>query len=511
MSDGQSPAGPATHRKRNGGRDPVDSVVLSRLEAAVAAPLAFVFVVLGVAFVACGVFELPSVVMLVAMSCTIAGSVLIGFFRARSAARAVSKAGRDSLLQVVEAASAVERSVVWTAEELCRGGRPSIPERASGEGEVAPVEAALAVLDEVRFQAVASLVRVHDDSQSALLVEMLHQLSRREHALIERSLALLDQLQALTEDPDLLDVLYKLDHQVTRMRRWVESKAVLGGESLRSAREPVSVMEVLRGAVQEVLHYARVTVAAGPVGVELGLPRHVGPDLTHLLAELVDNATQFSDPASRVWVRARPVAAGLLIEVEDEVAIAMDEGLRERLNILLRDPDRIDVSTQVRAGRIGLLTAAKIGSRHGVSVRLLATPAGTAAQVVVPSRLLVTMIDPSGISASLSSQAGNAAPVPGAEVPSLRFAGPSAPARPAPHGVGQLAPSRAGATGSSPLPQRVPEQFEPPASSHPTRPVSGPRFGAAGAFQDGINAARLQRRPDPARLDVSASSPSSHP
>ncbi len=134
------------------------------------------------------------------------------------------------------------------------------------------------------MRAVASLIRVHDESQSVVLLEVLRRLAMREHALVGKALEALSQLEMLTDDPELLAKIFEIDHLVTRMRRQVESTAVLGGQSLRSVRRPVPVKSVLRGAVSEVVQYPRVAVAAGSVGAEVGLPGHVGPDLTHLLA-----------------------------------------------------------------------------------------------------------------------------------------------------------------------------------------------------------------------------------
>ncbi|MGA5582525.1 MULTISPECIES: sensor histidine kinase [unclassified Streptomyces] len=261
---------------------------------------------------------------------------------------------------------------------------------------------------------------MHEQSQSAVLLELLRHLSRREHALVSRALESLGELQARTDEPELLAGIYDADHLVTRMRRMVESKAVLSGESLRSARRPVSVMTVLRGAVSEVVQYPRVRVAAGAVGAELALPGYVGPELSHLVAELIENATEFSDPRTRVLVRAEKVPAGLAVEVEDR-AVPMSPQQRMRLNRLLAAPDEVDVSAQLRDGQIGLLTAAKIARRHGMKVTLHENPAGgTTAVVVVPARLLVRLETPDVISvpdtAAVASAAGDR-PLPAAEPP----------------------------------------------------------------------------------------------
>lgn len=483
MSDRVSPTRPVTHRRRSRRRPPMDRYVLEQIQSAVVAPLLIVLCLLGAAVVAWRTAQVSTGQLLASVACGLVVAAAVGVLRARTAAMAVESAQAAQMRRVSEAAAAVEKAVVWTAEELCRGTRPAVPESLLPLEEAGLADEAVALLGEVQVQAVASLIRVQEESQSTVLLSMLHQFSKREHALVDRALEKLDHLQELTEDADQLDTLFKLDHLVTRMRRWVESKAVIAGESLRSAREPVSVMQVLRGANQEILHYARVTVAAGTVGAELGLPRHVGPDLTHLLAELAENATQFSDPATKVQMRAHRVAKGLAIEIEDRVAIPMRPQDRERWNRLLADPRQVDVSAEVSAGRLGLLTTARIAHRHGISVELSENPTGgTTALVVVPNRLLVMLTAPADAAARL------AAPAPAAA------SAHSGMAPPAPRHDRTAPPPVAGpVAGAPPLPQRVvSDQPDVPAPSRPRPPATAPRFDLAGAFQSGIKAARAQ-------------------
>ncbi|MFJ5645845.1 ATP-binding protein [Streptomyces sp. NPDC093223] len=458
----------------------MDHILLEKIRAAVLAPLVIVMSVLGGAVVIWWTVSVSAGLLLTGLAAGLLAAAGVGVVRARATATAVETMHAAQFQRVVEAATAVDKLVAWSADELCRGGKVALPESLPPFEETGSADEAVALLAELQVQAVAGLMRVHDESQSAVLLSMLHQFAKREHALVARALEKLDALQAGTEDPDQLEVLFALDHLVTRLRRWVESKAVVAGESLRSAREPVSVMQVLRGANQEILHYTRVTVAASTVGAELGLPRHVGPDLTHLLAELIENATQFSDPATKVHVRAQHVARGLAIEIEDRVAIPMRSGDRERWNRLLAEPDQVDVGALVSAGRLGLLTAARIARRHRISVQLVENPTGgTTALVVVPDKLLVSLAPP-------------VAPVPQPAPPSH-----VQPVRTAP-GPGTGAPPSAGhaAPAAPPLPHRVAtEQSALPDPARLRPAATRPRYGLAGAFKDGVDAVRSQSRP----------------
>ncbi|WP_217561560.1 ATP-binding protein [Streptomyces sp. GbtcB6] len=459
----------------------MDRVLLEEIRTAVVAPLVIVLSVLGGVVIAWRTVSISTGLLLTALAAGLLAAAGVGAVRARAAATAVERVHTAQLQRVVEAATAVDKLVAWSAEELCRGGKVALPESLPAFEEAGAADEAVALLAELQVQAVAALMRVHDESQSAVLLSMLHQFAKREHALVARALEKLDLLQEGTEDPDQLEVLFTLDHLVTRLRRWVESKAVVAGESLRSAREPVSVMQVLRGANQEILHYARVTVAASTVGAELGLPRHVGPDLTHLLAELVRNATQFSDPATKVQVRAQQVARGLAIEIEDRVALPMRPDDRARWNRLLAEPDQVDVGALVSAGRLGLLTAARIARRHRISVQLTENPTGgTTALVVVPDRLLVSLALP---------VAAVAHPAPPAVPPTIQ------PARATPRSAPASASTAGQAASVPPLPRRVvTEQTEVPEPARPKPPAARPRYGLAGAFKDGVDAVRAQGR-----------------
>ncbi|MET9106805.1 sensor histidine kinase [Streptomyces zhihengii] len=498
MPDSAFPARPAAtdHRRR---RPPVDATTLHRARRAVAVPLVLLGTLLVAAFALRSVSAVGPGWLLTGLVCGLGGVAAIAARQARTFAQAVQTAADETqtaaqtavegaraaaLARVAEAAAAVEKSVQWSADELCRGGRPTLqdPQAPPPAGANDGINNALGAL---QVQAIASLIRVHDESQSVVLLEVLRRLAMREHALVGKALQALSRLEMLTDDPELLAKIFEIDHLVTRMRRQVESTAVLGGQSLRSTRQPVPVTTTLRGAVSEVVQYPRVAVAAGSVGAELGLPGHVGPDLTHLLAELIENACESSDPATKVMVRAQRVANGLAVEVEDR-AMPMHPQTRAQMNHLLKAPSEVDVSGQVRAGQLGLLVAAKIAESHGFSVVLQEnTTGGTTALVVIPGRLLVA-IPP-------VEDAGMPAGEPRSALPPVRqtTAAPAAPSpghatRPGPPGT--PSPAAAGHAGRAPaLPTRTRQAgaFRPPREQ---APVAAPTPGLAAAFRSGIQA-----------------------
>ncbi len=495
MSDRVSPARPAPSGRRRRRPPQIDRAILGHVRRALVPPLVLLAVLLVSALLAraagvAGGWVLGGLV------CGVAGAGLLALRTSRGAAAAVqaasAKAQEAQWARVAGVAAAVEKSVVWSADELCRGVRPPLPDRQaawSADG-AATLETALG---ELKLQAVLSLIRVHDESQSVVLLDVLRRLAKREHALMARALEALSELEKLTDDPELLSKLWQIDHLVTRMRRQVESTAILGGQSLRSVRRPVSVTTALRGAVSEVVQYSRVVIAAGSVGATVGLPGHVGPDLTHLLAELIDNSTESSDPATTVTVRAERVPKGLAVEIEDR-AVPMPPQIRRQMNRLLAAPDEVDVSGQVRAGQLGLLVAAKIAQTHGLTVRLQENPTGgTTALVVIPARLLVEIEDSPGREAAVTRREAYPSTRPPQPLPQdvVPTHGPPSGQVTRPASVGPQGAGHAGASAGPPLlPRRTPGQagpFRPPQAREQV-PATAASPGLAAAFRRGITA-----------------------
>ncbi|MEV0577213.1 ATP-binding protein [Streptomyces sp. NPDC050392] len=496
MPDHAFPARPAAAGRRRRRPPRIDASAERCVRRAVVLPLLLIAAVLGAAFSVWTMSAATPSWLLASLVCGLVGVGLVAARGARTAAWTVQRAAEAEraaeLSAVAGVAAAIEKSVQWSADELCRGARPPLPERQIPEpvGTTAEIDKALSAL---QVQAVASLIRVHDESQSAVLLEVLRRLAMREHALVGKALEALTHLERLTDDPELLSKIFEIDHLVTRMRRQVESTAVLGGQSLRNVRRPVTVTTTLRGAISEVVAYPRVVVAAGSVGAELGLPGHVGPDLTHLLAELIENACECSDPATKVTVRAQRVPNGLAVEVEDR-AIHMHPQTRAQMNRLLNAPDEVDVSGQVRAGQLGLLVAAKIAQSHGLSVLLQENvTGGTTALVVIPARLLVA-IPLAGDAGSHRRETPHSVPPP---QPAAATADSSAGQVTHPIAVGAPRPGEASQSAPAPaLPTRTRQagSYSPPSQREET-PATAATPGLAAAFRSGIEAGQSAGSP----------------
>ena len=217
--------------------------------------------------------------------------------------------------------------------------------------------------------------------------DVFGKLSRRLQSLVNRLIRSIDKMEHELEDPDLLDMLWGIDHLATLVRRQAENIAVLGGETLeRRSDNPVDVNAVLRSAVAEIQRYRQVVTV--PMR-DARIHGHVVAEIIHLLSELLDNATSFSsDDAPKVAFRAQYVTAGLAIQVQDR-GIGMDTEDLRRINHLLDRATPLDVGELFKDGRIGLAVVKELARRHGIGVEMQHNIyGGIDASIVVPHKLL---------------------------------------------------------------------------------------------------------------------------
>ncbi|WP_344271360.1 sensor histidine kinase [Actinomadura napierensis] len=215
--------------------------------------------------------------------------------------------------------------------------------------------------------------------------DVLLSLARRTQTLVHRQLTMLDSMERRRDiEVKELEELFRLDHLATRMRRNAENLIVLSGAlPARGWRSSVPMIDVVRAAVGEVEDYTRVTVLPfGPV--ELA-GRAVG-DVTHLLAELIENAVTFSPPDTVVQVGGHLVANGFAIDIEDRGLGMTDEKLAE-INARIEDPPDFNLQSSVQ---LGLFVVSKLAERYGLRVSLKRSAyGGTTAVVVIPKELVV--------------------------------------------------------------------------------------------------------------------------
>ncbi|MGW2818315.1 nitrate- and nitrite sensing domain-containing protein [Streptomyces sp. NPDC001415] len=230
--------------------------------------------------------------------------------------------------------------------------------------------------------------------------EVFVNLARRNQVLLHRQLTLLDTMERRTEDTDELADLFRLDHLTTRMRRHAEGLVILSGAApSRQWRKPVQLMDVVRAAVAEVEDYERIEVRRLP---RLGVGGPAVADLTHLIAELLENATVFSPPHTAVQVHGERVANGFTLEIHDR-GLGMAPEVLLDANLRLAETPEFELSD---TDRLGLFVVSRLAQRQNVRVSLQPSPyGGTTAVVFIPATLLTDAPDTEGTGFRLDRKA----------------------------------------------------------------------------------------------------------
>ena len=228
--------------------------------------------------------------------------------------------------------------------------------------------------------------------------ENLVNIARRNQNLLGRTLGFISSLEQGERDAEALDNLFRIDHLTTRMRRNAQSLLVLAGaEPTQLWSPPVPVGDVVRAALSEVENYGQVDLG------DLGAVSVVGSaagDVSHLLAELLENATSFSPPTSAVTVVGRTVADGHQLAIFDYgLGMTPDElaDANQRLNQVAafdRESNKL----------LGFQVVARLAARHEIKVMLTTTPGGNGVTAVVrlPKSLLGSADTTSADSMSLA-------------------------------------------------------------------------------------------------------------
>ena len=385
------------------------------------------------------------------------------------------------------------RSVTERAQHVAQVQLPALVEALRDPGE----DAALPTIPPIRDRGadeVGDLARSFAAMQSTLehvaeqqvetlrkgVAEMFVTLARRNRSLIDRQLALIDDLESDEEDPDALADYYRLDHMATRMRRNAESLLVLAGsEPPRTWRTPLGIDDVVRAAIGEIEDYRRVDVLTLE---NVRLKGTVVADLSHLLSELLENASHFSPPQTRVRVSGHFHEEGYLMTVSDR-GVGIPQPRLTELNRLLERPPIIGLALEPT---LGIYVVAMLAKRHGIQVRLVPGSPGVSAKLLIPPVLydetptVEPVIDRPLVDRPLT---GPVTPGEGRH----RLTPPPPAAEPE-----SITPrTRPGAPSTAPTP--APRQAEP-------TPILAPRWGPPTRVDHDGNG-RVERTPQPSRTE----------
>ncbi len=309
-----------------------------------------------------------SIVLLIAV-------VMLGLLLARSLIRPVR--------QLTESATAVAEELPRMIERMAAPG--------AGPGVALP-DLSINSSDEVGQLALAfknvndTTIRVATEQAAlrASIAEMFVNVARRNHVLLSRQLTFIDQLERTEENPDTLEELFRLDHLATRMRRNAESLIVLAGvDAGRRLRHPMPLSDVVRTAVSEIERYDRVDLT---LETDPKMAGHVALMAAHLLAELLENATQFSKPDTRVAATTSLTSQGIRVSVTDQGLGMTWEEVNEANARIAKPP----VAEAVGSQRLGFYVVGRLAQRLDALVVLRpGRSRGTVVTIDLPPALFV--------------------------------------------------------------------------------------------------------------------------
>jgi signal transduction histidine kinase len=254
--------------------------------------------------------------------------------------------------------------------------RTTPPLQVQGENELSEVGEAFNIVhrEAIRVSAQQALLRFH---VGAIFVR----LARRGHSLTGRLTAELDEAERNEQDPERLQRLFRLDHLASLIGRANDSLLVLGGSSAAKVRTTdASLDEVLQAAQSRIEYYTRIEAGADDGA---WVKADVVDDVVQLLAELMDNATRYSESAAEIT--ARVLTGKVIIQVRDH-GIGIEPERLGRLNERLTRDTPVDLEAMQA---MGLTVVGFLAGRHGIEVELRPSiGGGIVAEVAVPGALL---------------------------------------------------------------------------------------------------------------------------
>ena len=208
--------------------------------------------------------------------------------------------------------------------------------------------------------------------------------TRRNRRLAEQLQRSVEQL-AEADEADAMFAMRRVDQLALQIARGTDSVLVLAGNEIsRSASGPTQMAELVQEAVDEVDGNSRVQLhQIEPIDVESAA---CGP-LVHALAELIDNALQFSSPTSVVVVKGQVTKGGYHLAVVDE-GVGMSAVFIEQVNRQLTSGGK---EGSAPLGSLGHSVVARLARQLDTRIRLITNVTGTGitANVLMPSPLFV--------------------------------------------------------------------------------------------------------------------------
>ncbi|MER6697238.1 ATP-binding protein [Streptomyces fimicarius] len=322
--------------------------------------------------------------------------------RAADAQRFTSETSRLVSSSAVEAQRFTAETARIKGAASAETARVAAEARAENERIAADAAAEQARLQVTVDRLTARATRAETERSAA--VAACANAAGRMQALATSMLADLREMEHRHSDESVLGDLLHLDHRTAQAGRLADSIAVLtGARSGRRWAKPIVMESILRGAMGRIGSYQRVRLHSTS---DVAIAGHAAEGVMHALAELLDNAANFSPPTAEVHVYVEEVPAGIVITVEDSGLVMSEVQLRRAERAVSAENQDL---TNLSGTRLGLAVVGRLARKHGLTVSFRPSArGGTGALMMLPQELISRATAPTAAAptATIPAQAG---------------------------------------------------------------------------------------------------------
>ncbi|MFH8692343.1 ATP-binding protein [Streptomyces anulatus] len=279
-----------------------------------------------------------------------------------------------------------------------------------------------------------------------------------------KSVSMLADLRSMQErhGEEVFGDLLKLDHSTSQLGLMTDRLALLmGGRPSRAWNRPIVMESILRGAVGRIAAYQRVRLHCSS-GVSIS--GFAAEGVMHLLAELMDNAANFSPPIDEVHVYVEERGTGIVVTIEDSGLKMADAAMRRAADSVA---GRMTDLATLQGTRLGLAVVGRLALKHRISVNYRPSSRGGTGVVVLLPRHLIAQ----------EPRENHPAPAHRAAVAAAPATPPPTPASPAPQRTPEPAPTSPAPRPAPPSPVSAPPPVTPapltPSVPEAVAPVAG--------------------------------------
>ncbi|MFE6771885.1 sensor histidine kinase [Streptomyces fimicarius] len=311
--------------------------------------------------------------------------------RAADAQRFTSETSRLVSSSAVEAQRFTAETARIKGAASAETARVAAEARAENERIAADAAAEQARLQVTVDRLTARATRAETERSAA--VAACANAAGRMQALATSMLADLREMEHRHSDESVLGDLLHLDHRTAQAGRLADSIAVLtGARSGRRWAKPIVMESILRGAMGRIGSYQRVRLHSTS---DVAIAGHAAEGVMHALAELLDNAANFSPPTAEVHVYVEEVPAGIVITVEDSGLVMSEVQLRRAERAVSAENQDL---TNLSGTRLGLAVVGRLARKHGLTVSFRPSArGGTGALMMLPQELISRATAPTAV------------------------------------------------------------------------------------------------------------------